>query len=181
MLWQPESTVQKWSDLDPEWPNENIKLYGPGTDSGTFEYFTEVIVGAPKKSRSDYSPSEDDNMLVIGVAEGKYALGYFGYAYYAENQERLKLLGIDNGDGNCIQPSLEAVRGGTYKPLSRPLFVYVSKASLGRPDVQVFTKFYLENASQLAVERKYVAVPDEIDAQNRRVYQQALASVKPAT
>ncbi len=132
-IWQPESTVQKWSDLNPEWPSEPIKLYGPGTDSGTFEYFTEAIVGEARKSRADYSPSEDDNMLVTGVAGGKYALGYFGYAYYEENKDRLKLLGIDNGDGNCVKPSVEAVRNGTYKPLSRPLYIYVNKKALQRP------------------------------------------------
>jgi phosphate transport system substrate-binding protein len=181
LLWQPESSILNWSDLDPDWPNERINLYGPGTDSGTFEYFTEVIVGEPRKSRSDYSPSEDDNMLVIGVAEGKYALGYFGYAYYAENLQRLKLLGIDNGDGKCIKPTVETVRDGTYKPLSRPLFIYVSRSALGRPDVQAFTKFYIENTARLSVERKYVAVPAEIDAQNRRVLQEALTTVSPAT
>jgi phosphate transport system substrate-binding protein len=140
-----------------------------------------VIVGEPRKSRSDYSPSEDDNMLVIGVAEGKYALGYFGYAYYAENLQRLKLLGIDNGNGKCIKPTVETVRDGTYKPLSRPLFIYVSRSALGRPDVQAFTKFYIENTARLSVERKYVAVPAEIDAQNRRVLQEALTTVSPAT
>jgi phosphate transport system substrate-binding protein len=180
MLWQPESTVHKWNDLNPAWPQANIKLYGPGTDSGTFEYFTEVIVGEPRKSRSDYSPSEDDNLLVIGVAEGKYALGYFGYAYYAENQQRLKLVGIDNGDGKCKKPSVETVRDGTYAPLSRPLFVYVNRQALHRPDVEAFTRFLVENAAQLAVERKYVAVPDEVDAQNRRVLQEALAA-NPST
>jgi phosphate transport system substrate-binding protein len=174
-LWQPESTVQKWSDLNPDWPNERIQLYGAGTDSGTFEYFTEAIVGEPRRSRSDYSANEDDNVLVTGVAESKYALGYFGYAYYAENQDRLKLVGIDSGDGKCIKPSMETVRDGTYKPLSRPLFIYVSKKSLQRPEVRAFTKFYVENAPQLSVERKYVAVPDAIDAENRRVLQEALA------
>jgi phosphate transport system substrate-binding protein len=180
-IWQPESKVHKWSDLNPAWPNENIKLYGPGTDSGTFEYFTEAIVGKPRMSRADYSPSEDDNMLVMGVAEGKYALGYFGYAYYAQNQERLKLLGIDNGDGRCIQPSVTTVRDGSYAPLSRPLFIYVSRQSLHRPDVQAFTKFFLEHASELAVERKYMAVPDAIQEQNQRVLQKALAEAIQAT
>jgi phosphate transport system substrate-binding protein len=178
-LWQPESTVQKWSDLKPEWPNERIQLYGAGTDSGTFEYFTEVIVGEPRKSRSDYSANEDDNVLVTGVAESKYALGYFGYAYYAENQDRLKLLGIDNGDGKCIQPSMETVRDGTYKPLSRPLFIYVNKKALERPELRAFTKYYVENAPKLAVERKYVAVPDDVDAENRRILQEALSGVTP--
>jgi phosphate transport system substrate-binding protein len=180
-LWQPESTVQKWSDLNPEWPSEPIKLYGPGTDSGTFEYFTEAIVGEARKSRGDYSPSEDDNMLVTGVSGGKYALGYFGYAYYEENKDRLKLLGIDNGDGNCIQPSVEAVRNGTYKPLSRPLYIYVNKKALARPEVRAFVEFYVENANKLAAEVGYVATPDEVHAKNHEVLDAALKGSTPTT
>jgi phosphate transport system substrate-binding protein len=180
-LWQPESAVQKWSDLNPEWPGEPIKLYGPGTDSGTFEYFTEVIVGEARKSRSDYSPSEDDNMLVTGVEGGKYALGYFGYAYYEENKERLKLLGIDGGDGNCVKPSVEAVRNGTYKPLSRPLFIYVNKKALERPEVRAFVEFYVENANKLAAEVGYVATPDEVHAENHEVLDAVLKGSTPAT
>jgi len=180
-LWQPESTVQKWSDLNPEWPSESIKLYGPGTDSGTFEYFTEVIVGEARKSRGDYSPSEDDNMLVTGVSGGKYALGYFGYAYYEENKDRLKLLGIDNGDGNCVKPSVEAVRDGTYKPLSRPLFIYVNKKALERPEIRAFVEFYVANASKLAGEVGYVAVPDEADARNRELLETTLKALTPTT
>jgi phosphate transport system substrate-binding protein len=180
-LWQPESTVEKWSDLKPEWPSEPIKLYGPGTDSGTFEYFTEAIVGEARKSRSDYSPSEDDNMLVTGVAGGKYALGYFGYAYYEENKDRLKLLSIDNGDGNCVQPSVEAVRNGTYKPLSRPLFIYVNKKSLEKPEIRAFVEFYVAHANKLAADVGYVAVPDDVDVKNREVLDTALKGIKPAT
>jgi phosphate transport system substrate-binding protein len=180
-LWQPESTVHQWSDLNPEWPSEPIKLYGPGTDSGTFEYFTEAIVGAARKSRGDYSPSEDDNMLVTGVAGGKYALGYFGYAYYEENKDRLKLLGIDNGDGKCVKPSVETVRNGSYKPLSRPLYIYVTKKALERPEIRSFVEFYIANASKLAGEVGYVAVPDDVDARNREVLETTLKTLTPAT
>ena len=127
-IWQPESAVSKWSDLNPEWPDEKIKLYGPGTDSGTFDYFTEAIVGKARSSRADYTPSEDDNVLVTGVAGDKYALGYFGFAYYEENKDRLKLLGIDAGDGNCVQAvAWRRFAIDTYKPLSRPLFIYVQQ------------------------------------------------------
>ncbi|MBI3468199.1 MAG: PstS family phosphate ABC transporter substrate-binding protein [Planctomycetes bacterium] len=146
-LWQPDSKVQKWCDLDPKWPAQPIKLYGPGTDSGTFDYFTEAIVGQQKASRPDYTASEDDNVLVTGIAADKYALGYFGYAYYAENQSKLKLLGVDSGEG-CIRPSAETVRGGKYKPLARPLLMYVKKSSLARPEVAAFVRFALSNAEQ---------------------------------
>jgi phosphate transport system substrate-binding protein len=181
MLWQPESTVSKWSDLKPEWPNEKIELYGAGPDSGTFEYFTEAIVGKPRSSRSDYSPSEDDNMLVTGVAEGKYALGYFGYAYFEENKDRLKLLAIDDGQGNCVKPSLETVRNKSYRPLSRPLYIYVNKESLQRPEVQTFVKFYVANAPALSEKAGYVAVPEEVDATNQKILNDALAATKPMT
>ena len=120
-----------------------IKLYGADTDSGTFDYFTEVIVGQTGKSRSDYHQSEDDNTLVMGVAGDKFALGYFGLAYYEENQDKLKLLGVDPGDGNCVKPTPETVRDNTYSPLSRPLFIYVRTSSLSRPEVKSFVEFYL--------------------------------------
>lgn len=179
-LWQPESKVQKWSDLDPAWPNEEIKLFGPGTDSGTFDYFTEVIVGETKASRSDYTASEDDNMLVTGVKSDKYALGYFGYAYYAENKESLKLLSVDNGDGNCVQPSLETVRENSYSPLSRPLFIYVNKASLARPEVAAFVTYYLASAAKLSAEVGYVPVSDDVAAENERKLTESLGSTPVA-
>ena len=142
-IWQPESKVTKWSDINPAWPEETIKLYGPGTDSGTFDYFTEAIVGKAGSCRQDYSASEDDNVLVMGVEGDKYSLGYFGLAYYEENKAKLKLLGVDPGDGKCVKPSQETVRDATYKPLSRPLFIYVRKSSLARPEMRSFVKFYL--------------------------------------
>jgi phosphate transport system substrate-binding protein len=179
-LWQPESTVAKWSDLKPGWPEETIELYGPGTDSGTFDYFNEVINGDAKKSRSEFNASENDNVLVTGVAGNRFALGYFGYAYYEENKERLKLLGIDGGDGNCIQPSLETVRGSTYKPLSRPLYIYVSKKAFARPEVQAFVKFYVESAAELVSEVGYMPVPAEVAAENRKRLNDALAEFAAA-
>jgi phosphate transport system substrate-binding protein len=164
-MWRPESAVQKWSDLNPEWPAEKIRLYGPGTDSGTFDYFTKAIVGEEGASRADYAASEDDNVLVTGVQEDKHALGYFGYAYYAENADKLKLLAVDGGDGP-VQPTEKTVRAGTYAPLSRPLYVYVRKSSLSNDKVAQFTRFYLDNAANLAREVGYVPISDEAAAIN---------------
>ena len=174
-IWQPgaEDSVLKWSDVDSSWPEEEFKLYGPGTDSGTFEYFTEAICGEEGASRPDYQPSEDDNMLVRGVSEEKGSLCYFGYAYYAHYKDKLKLIGVDSGEG-CVFPTEQTVRTGTYSPLSRPLFIYVRKDSLKRPEVAEFVKFYLENAAQLATEEQYVPVSDEVAAKNWRVYEAAL-------
>lgn len=159
-IWEPESKVKKWSDVRPEWPQEEIKLYGPGTDSGTFEYFTEAIVGEAKKSRADYTASEDDNVLVQGIAGDKNSLGYFGYAYFEENADKLKLVPIDNGDGKAVAPSVDTIKDGSYKPLSRPLFIYVAKASLEKPEVKAFTQFYVENAADLAKSVFYVPLED---------------------
>ena len=151
--------MERWSQLRPEWPDQEIHLYGPGTDSGTFDFFTETIVGESGASRSDYTASEDDNVLVQGVAGDPYALGYFGLAYYEENRDRLKVVSVDAGQG-CIEPNLETVKAGTY-PLSRPLFLYVNKASLDRPEVQAFLTFYLENAATLVQDVGYIPLPDE--------------------
>ncbi len=177
-LWQPESEVKKWSDLDPAWPAEEIKLYGPGTDSGTFDYFTKAIVGEEKASRSDYTASEDDNVLVRGVTADKYALGYFGYAYYAENKETLKLVGIDDGSGSCVTPSTATVRDGSYKPLSRPLYLYVKTSSLSRPVVAEFVQYYLKRAEQLVTEVGYVPVSVEQQQRNEQLVQEALSKSK---
>ena len=175
-IWEPESSVKNWSDIDPEWPDEKIKLYGPGTDSGTFDYFTEVIVGESRASRADYTASEDDNMLVTGVQSGKNALGYFGYAYYEENKSRLKLLAVDaEGNGNCVKPATETVRDNSYAPLSRPLYIYVRKDSLQRPEVAEFVRFYLANAAELSSAVGYVPVSDEVAAENQRRLDEALA------
>lgn len=175
-IWKPESAIQKWSDLNPEWPDKTIELFGPGTDSGTFDYFTEAIVGEARASRSDYTPSENDNMLVTGVEGSKYALGYFGYAYYAENKARLKLLGVDAGDGRCVQPSPEAVRDNSYKPLSRPLYIYVNQASLAKPEVAEFVAYYLKSAGSLAPEVGFVALSAEVATNAQKAFDEAIAA-----
>jgi phosphate transport system substrate-binding protein len=165
-LWAPDAQgkIMKWSQIRAGWPNKDIKLYGAGTDSGTFDYFTEAIVGKAKQSRGDYTSSENDNVLVQGVSGDEYALGYMGLAYYEENKAKLKLLGIDdenpaNGAGP-IQPSFDVVRNGTYRPLSRPLFIYVSINALSRPEVQKFADFYLANTGALSKEVGYVSLTD---------------------
>ena len=160
-IWQPTSTVQKWSDVDPQWPDKEIKLYGPDTDSGTFDYFTEVICGEGRASRADYTPSTDDNVLVRGIAGDKHSLGYFGYAYYAENQDKLKLLGIaPQADAKPVRPTEKTIEGGQYAPLSRPLFLYVSHASFQKPHVAAFLKYYLEEGQALVGEVGYVCLSE---------------------
>jgi len=159
-VWEPGSSVTTWRDVRAQWPNEAIRLYGPGTDSGTFDYFTETINGESGASRADYQASEDDNILVQGVAGDQYALGYFGYAYYLENQTRLKIVAIDGGSG-CVVPEDETIEDGTYAPLARPLFVYVKHASLQRPEVRAYVEFMLENAPTLVPATGYHVLPDE--------------------
>lgn len=162
-LWHPsaQNNVTKWNQIRDGFPAEKIKLYGPGTDSGTFEYFTEAICGAAGKSRGDYTPSEDDNVLVQGIAGDRYALGYFGLAYYEENQDKLKVVKIDNGKGS-VAPSYETVQNGTYQPLSRPLFIYINSGSANKEEVREFVEFYLKNAGKMAKEVGYIALPDKI-------------------
>ena len=165
-IWRPEAEgeVLSWSQVNADWPDVPLKLFGPGTASGTFEYFTEAIMGEKHASRPDYTPSENDNMLVRGVAGEKGGLGYFGYAYYAENQDKLKLIAVDGGDGPVL-PSEEAVKTGAYRPLSRPLFIYVNKARLQQPELAAFVEFYVENADQLALDAKYVPISAEVRSQ----------------
>ena len=180
-IWQPKSAIEKWSDLDPAWPDGGLELYGPGTDSGTFDYFTEVIVGETAQSRDDYTQSEDDNVLVTGVAGDEYSLGYFGLAYYEENKQKLKLLAVDGGDGHCVKPTMETVRDNTYRPLSRPLFLYIRKSSLERPEVKAFVQFYLDQVGSLVPVVGYVPVSDEVAAKNKEVLDEALGALTPAT
>ena len=158
-IWMPGSTVQKWSDVNPAWPNRGIRLYGADTDSGTFDYFTEEVNGEAKVSRDDYTASADDNVLVRGIAGDRNSLGYFGYAYYIENADQLKLLGVDNGEG-CVKPSPETIAAGTYTPLSRPLSIYVNVESLQKPQVLEFVKFYMEEGAELTAEVGYVPEDD---------------------
>jgi phosphate transport system substrate-binding protein len=167
-IWRPEAdgTVTNWNQIESSWPDVPLKLYGPGTASGTFEYFTEVICGEKKASRPDYQPSENDNMLVRGVAGEKGGLGYFGYAYFAENQDKLKLIAVDDGEG-AVKPSPATVKDGSYKPLSRPIFIYVNKKLLSRPEGAAFVRFYVDHAAELATDAQYVAVSPEIAARNQ--------------
>lgn len=165
MTWRPGSTVDSWNDIRPEWPNQPIHLYGPGTDSGTFDYFTEVIVGKEDASRPDYTASEDDNVLVQGIAGDPNALGYFGYAYYAKNTDKLKIVPIDSGSGP-VTPSDQTINAGQYTPLSRPLFIYVNKESLKRPEVKAFVRFYMENAEQLVAGVGYTPLPTSVYQEN---------------
>ncbi len=165
-IWAPEAQgkITKWNQVRPEWPDAPISLYGAGSDSGTFDYFTEAVVGKAKSSRGDYTASEDDNVLVQGVASDKNALGYFGFAYYAENGGKLKSVAIDGGTGP-VAPTPEAVENGTYSPLSRPIFIYVSKQAAERAEVKQFVEFYLQNAPQLVKEVKYIPLPADAYAQ----------------
>jgi phosphate transport system substrate-binding protein len=156
-IWEPGSTIARWSEVRAGWPAENIKLYGAGTNSGTFDYFTEAIMGEARASRADYTASEDDNVLVQGVEGDAYSLGYFGFAYYWENRERLKIVPVDNGAG-CVVPDDRTVTTGEYAPLSRPLFIYVKRSSMARPEVAAFVRYYLENATTLVPQTGYIAL-----------------------
>jgi phosphate transport system substrate-binding protein len=155
MIWNPESTVKTWQDIRPEWPAEPIKLYGPGTDSGTFDYFTEAINGKSGAIRTDFTPSEDDNVLVQGVAGDKYSLGFFGFAYYIENTDKLKVVKIDNGSGPVV-PTFETIKDGSYSPLSRPIYIYVTKSALEKAHVRAYVEFYLTEGTALIPEVGYV-------------------------
>ena len=162
-IWQPGSKVSTWKAVDDQFPDNELTLYGPGTDSGTFDYFTDAIVGEEGASRGDYTASEDDNVTVRGVAGEKGALGYLGLSYLESNKKRLKAVEIDGGDG-CVAPSSETVQDGTYKPLSRPLFVYIKTKSLSRIEVEAFAVFLLDNAESLARGALFVPLtPDQLD------------------
>lgn len=157
-IFTADSPAKKWSDLNPSWPGDTIKVFSPGTDSGTFDYFKEVTVGTSGKIRSDLSVSEDDNVLVTGVAGDKNAIGYFGFAYYIENASKLKLIPIDGGKG-AIAPSDKTIMDGTYSPLSRPLFIYVNVKSAARPEVAAFVDYFVLNTAALSKEVGYTALP----------------------
>jgi len=163
-IWEPGSAINNWREVRAGFPDLPLKLFGPGTDSGTFDYFTAVIVGKEKSSRSEYNASENDNTLVQGIAGDAGALGYFGYSYYEANKAKLKLLAIDNGDGKPVKPNFDLIRSGAYKPLSRPLFLYVNAESYKRAEVKAFLEFYLDNARSIVEHPRvnYVAFSEEI-------------------
>jgi phosphate transport system substrate-binding protein len=166
-IWEPsaQETITRWSQINPAWPDEKFNLYGPGIASGTYDYFTEAIMGKSGMSRGDYTASEDDNVLVQGIAGDRNGLGFFGLAYYEENADKLKLVGVDGGDG-VVMPSAETVKNGSYKPLSRPVFIYVSSVAASRPEVQTFVRFYLEYAAELVADVGYIPMtPEEYQAE----------------
>jgi len=161
IMWAPEAQgkVMKWKDVNPKWPDKELHLFGAGVDSGTYDYFTEAVVGKTHSSRGDYTASEDDNVIVTGVAGDASALGFFGFAYYVENKDKLKIVPIDGGKGP-IEPTHETIANGTYAPLSRPLFIYVNKKSFERPEVAAFVEYYLGNVKKLSTDVGYIALPD---------------------
>jgi phosphate transport system substrate-binding protein len=162
-IWEPnaQGKITTWNQINPAWPDKKIKLYGPGADSGTFEYFTEAIVGKAKSSRGDFTASEDDNVLVQGVASDVYALGFFGFAYYIENIKKITAVAIDNGAGGIL-PSATTVENNSYKPLSRPVFIYVNAKSADKTEVNEFINFYMKNAPELVMEVKYFPLSKEV-------------------
>ena len=162
-MWEPEAQgkITRWNQVRPEWPDAPLMLFGPGADSGTFDYFTEAIAGKAKSSRGDYTASEDDNVLVTGVENNKNALGYFGFAYYVSHQDRMRAVPIAKEDGSQVLPSAAAVTDGTYQPLSRPLFIYVSSKAVERPEVRTFVEFFLTQGSELVGEVGFVPLPEE--------------------
>ena len=162
-IWAPDSTVNNWSQVREGFPDEELKLFGAGTDSGTFDYFTDVINGEEGASRTDYTPTEDDNVTVQGVSGSKGGLGYFGLSYFVENQDALKALEIDGGNG-CVAPSAETAQDGTYVPLARPLFVYPSKAALARPEVKAFFDYYVANDGAIAEGAQFIPLNAEQQA-----------------
>jgi phosphate transport system substrate-binding protein len=176
-MWEPEAQgkITRWNQIRPSFPDRPLKLFGAGADSGTFDYFTEAIVGKAKSSRGDYQASEDDNVLVQGVSNDPNAIGFFGYAYYVENPGKLKLVAIDDkGNGNCVEPSPTTIKNGTYQPLSRPIFIYVRKQDAARPEVQGFVNFYLSKSFTPLIatpEVGYIPLEDNLYAAIQRRFQ----------
>ncbi|WAS05075.1 PstS family phosphate ABC transporter substrate-binding protein [Gloeomargaritales cyanobacterium VI4D9] len=167
-MWEPaaQGKIRTWNQVNPAWPNRPLKLFGAGTDSGTFDYFTEAVVGKAKSSRGDFTASEDDNVLVQGVSTDQNALGFFGFAYYEENKKRLKAVPIVNNQGRAVLPSRKSVEDGSYNPLARPIFIYVNSESLRRPEVREFVEFYQRQASKLVPPTGYIPLPSRAYAAN---------------
>jgi phosphate transport system substrate-binding protein len=174
-IWDRGSRIDNWRDVRPGFPDVGLKLYGAGTDSGTFEFFTEAINGRARQSRTDYTASEDDNVLVNGVAGDRGGLAYFGYSYYVENKNRLKVLGVNPG-GGCQTPSVERIQNRTYKPLSRPLFIYVKRDSFSKPVVAAFMRYIILNESKIATSAKMVPLTKKQLAKAKRQYNTAVRS-----
>ena len=174
LMWGPDASGTLWSDIDPSWPAEEIELYGPGTDSGTYDYFTAEVNGEEGVSTTDYTPSEDDNVLVEGVAGSKNALGFFGLAYYEQNADRLKLVEVDGGSG-CVAPSAETVQDGTYAPLSRPLYLYVNAESIARPEIQEFLRYSIAEVGTFLPEVGYIGSPAQVYLDDQAKLEAAIA------
>lgn len=162
-MWEPDAQgkITNWNQVRPEWPDAPLMLFGPGADSGTFDYFTEAVTGKAKASRGDFTASEDDNVLVQGVENNKNALGYFGFAYYVAHKDRMRAVGIEQAEGPAVEPSTAAVVDGTYQPLSRPLFIYITETAAQRPEVRKFIEFFMTRGGALADEVGYVALPEQ--------------------
>ena len=163
-IWSPNSKINNWKDVRPGFPDLPLKLYGPGTDSGTFDYFVETVVGKAKACRADFTASEDDNVLVLGVSGDKGGLGYFGYSYYAANKDKLAVVAVSRGDAKPVEPSMKSIADGTYTPLSRPLFMYVNADAAERPEVRAFLKFIFDNAKRIVEHPRvnYVSLGDDM-------------------
>ncbi len=178
-VWEPEAqgVIKRWNQVRPNWPDAPLNLYGPGTDSGTYDYFTEAIVKKARSSRGDFTASEDDNVLVQGIAGDRNALGFFGYAYYVENKDKMKLAGVDNGSGPVL-PSEQTINNGTYQPLSRPIIIYVRKDAADRPQVREFVRFYLTKGQPLVKQVGYVRLPAAVyDLASQRFEKRVVGSV----
>src|SRR5690606_17288755 len=179
MIWEPaaQGTIKRWNQINPAWPDEEILLFGPGVASGTFDYFTEAVVGKSGSSRGDFTASEDDNVLVQGISGSKYGLAFFGLAYFEENSDKLKLVGVDGGEG-CVLPSLETVNNSTYTPLSRPLLIYVNSSSLKNQKVIDFVNFYMDEAPSVLGEVGYFPLTAEEYEVERKKFQDFVNSNK---
>ncbi len=179
-IWEPaaQGKITNWKQVNPEWPDRPLKLYGPGADSGTFEYFTEAINGKSKATRGDFTASEDDNVLVQGVARDVGGLGYFGYAYYIENKDKVQAVAVTAGGKAPVAPSLETVVNGTYQPLARPIFIYVNAKAATRPEVKEFVEFYMKHGEKLAKEVKYVPLPSKAYTYNLNHFSKAQVGTK---
>ncbi|MFE9923322.1 PstS family phosphate ABC transporter substrate-binding protein [Streptomyces sp. NPDC005774] len=166
MIWQPGSEIDNWNQVDASFPDQELELFGPGTNSGTFDYFTDAVNGEEGASRTDYTANEDDDLIVRGVSGSVGGMGYFGHSYYEENKDKLKALAIDSGDG-CVAPTVQAVQNGSYKPLARPLFIYPKASSLEKPEVAAFIEYYVENNKRIAEKANFVPLSAEQDAELR--------------